>query len=183
MRRAAYHPSPRSTTPAFSPGPWIALVVVLVLLALAYWLLVERPSETQPVPAAEEPEDVETAAHAEPEQADAEIKAWDWKGPLHGIPYGVKDLFSVSGAPTTWGSDAFKDQIIDGETGILIQDPADLEAFAWALRRLVDDPDLAARMGAASHDRVAKHFLAASRVADYVALIGLVEATADANRT
>ena len=76
-----------------------------------------------------------------------------------------------------------KDQIIDGETGILIEDPADLEAFASALRRLVDDPDLAARMGAASHDRVAKHFLAASRVADYVALIGLVEATADANRT
>ena len=75
-----------------------------------------------------------------------------------------------------------KDQVIDGETGILIDDPADLEAFAVALRKLVEDPELAAKMGAASRKRVAKHFLAASRVADYVALIGLVETTADANR-
>ncbi len=75
-----------------------------------------------------------------------------------------------------------KDQVIDGETGILVKDPTDLEAFAVALRKLVDDPGLAARMGEASHQRVAKHFLAASRVADYVALIGLVETTADANR-
>jgi trehalose synthase len=75
-----------------------------------------------------------------------------------------------------------KDQIIDGETGILIEDPADLKALAEALRKLVDDPELAARMGEASRTRVAKHFLAASRVADYVALIGLVEATAHSNR-
>jgi trehalose synthase len=75
-----------------------------------------------------------------------------------------------------------KDQVIDGETGILIEDPADLEAFADALRLLVEDPAMTARMGAAAKERVAKHFLAASRVADYVSLIGLVEATADANR-
>jgi len=75
-----------------------------------------------------------------------------------------------------------KDQVIDGETGILIEDPTDLEAFAVALRKLVEDPDLANRMGAASRERVARHFLAASRVADYVALIGLVETTSDANR-
>lgn len=65
----------------FSPGPWIALFVVLVLLALAYWLLVEQPFETQPVPAAEEPEDVETAAHAEPGQPDAETSAAEAAGP------------------------------------------------------------------------------------------------------
>jgi trehalose synthase len=76
-----------------------------------------------------------------------------------------------------------KDQVIDGETGILVEDPADLEAFADALRLLVEDPEMAERMGAAAKERVAKHFLAASRVADYVSLIGLVEATADANRT
>jgi trehalose synthase len=75
-----------------------------------------------------------------------------------------------------------KDQVIDGETGILIDDPADLEAFADALRTLVEDPELAERMGAAAKERVAKHFLAASRVADYVALIGLVEVTAKATR-
>jgi trehalose synthase len=75
-----------------------------------------------------------------------------------------------------------KDQVIEGETGILIEDPSDLEAFADSLRLLVEDPAMAERMGAAAKERVAKHFLAATRVADYVSLIGLVEATADANR-
>ena len=55
----------------FSPGPWIALFVVVVLLALAYWLLVERPFEAPSVPAVTEPEEPETAAHAEPEPAEA----------------------------------------------------------------------------------------------------------------
>jgi len=76
-----------------------------------------------------------------------------------------------------------KDQVIDGETGILIEDPADLEGFADALRLLIEDPAMADRMGVAARERVAKHFLAASRVADYVSLIGLVEASADANRS
>lgn len=76
-----------------------------------------------------------------------------------------------------------KDQVIDGETGILIEDRADLEGFADALRLLIEDRAMADRMGVAARERVAKHFLAASRVADYVSLIGLVEASADANRT
>jgi trehalose synthase len=76
-----------------------------------------------------------------------------------------------------------KDQIIDGETGILVEDPADLKAFGDALRKLLDDPGLANRMGKASRARVAKHFLAAPRIAEYVSLIGLVQSTADANRS
>jgi Asp-tRNA(Asn)/Glu-tRNA(Gln) amidotransferase A subunit family amidase len=35
------------------------------------------------------------------------------KGPLQGIPYGLKDLFAVSGTKTTWGAQPYKDQIID----------------------------------------------------------------------
>lgn len=59
----------------FSPGPWIALVVVLVVLALAYWLLVERPFEAQPLPAITEPAVSEAAARGEtdpPEPGSAE---------------------------------------------------------------------------------------------------------------
>ena len=57
-------------------------------------------------------------------------------------------------------------------------DPSDLETFATALRFLVENPGIARRMGNAGRERVTEHFLAASRVADYVSLIGLVEATA-----
>jgi Asp-tRNA(Asn)/Glu-tRNA(Gln) amidotransferase A subunit family amidase len=45
--------------------------------------------------------------------ADAEIAAGNYRGPLHGIPYGLKDLFSVKGTKTTWGAAPFKDQVID----------------------------------------------------------------------
>ena len=55
----------------------------------------------------------------EAQQAEEEIRAGEWKGPLHGIPWGVKDLFTVSGAPTTWGSDAFKDQVIEEDAEVV----------------------------------------------------------------
>ena len=44
---------------------------------------------------------------------DAEAKAGKFRGPLHGIPYGVKDLFAVPKYPTTWGSPIYKDQVLD----------------------------------------------------------------------
>ncbi|WP_028665455.1 amidase [Runella zeae] len=43
-------------------------------------------------------------------QADAEIKAGKYRGPLHGIPYGAKDLLAKKGYPTTWGSNIYKNQ-------------------------------------------------------------------------
>jgi len=49
----------------------------------------------------------------EARQADQEIAAGKYRGPLHGIPYGIKDLFAVKGYPTTWGAAPFKDRIID----------------------------------------------------------------------
>ena len=45
--------------------------------------------------------------------ADAEIKAGKYRGPLHGIPWGAKDLLATKGIKTTWGATPFKDQIID----------------------------------------------------------------------
>lgn len=46
-------------------------------------------------------------------KADQEISAGNYRGLLHGIPYGIKDLFAVKGYRTTWGTKAFKDRIID----------------------------------------------------------------------
>ncbi|MEJ7674736.1 MAG: amidase [Chitinophagaceae bacterium] len=46
-------------------------------------------------------------------QADREIASGNYRGPLHGIPYGLKDLFSVKGTKTTWGAEPYKDQTID----------------------------------------------------------------------
>lgn len=45
--------------------------------------------------------------------ADQEIKAGKYRGPLHGIPYGLKDLFAVENYKTTWGSVPFKDQVLN----------------------------------------------------------------------
>ncbi len=45
--------------------------------------------------------------------ADKEIGAGKYRGPLHGIPYGLKDLFAVKGTKTTWGAAPYKDQTID----------------------------------------------------------------------
>ncbi len=53
-------------------------------------------------------------------QADDEIKKGNYRGPLHGIPYGAKDLLAVKGTQTTWGSNAYKDQTID-ETATVIE--------------------------------------------------------------
>ena len=52
-------------------------------------------------------------------KADAEIAEGNYRGPLHGIPYGIKDLFSVRGYPTTWGAKPFKDRIIDTDASVV----------------------------------------------------------------
>ena len=45
--------------------------------------------------------------------ADAEIKAGKYRGPLHGIPWGAKDLLATKGIKTTWGATPYKDQVLD----------------------------------------------------------------------
>ena len=47
------------------------------------------------------------------QQADEEIKAGKHRGPLHGVPYALKDLVAVKGYPTTWGAVPYKDQRFD----------------------------------------------------------------------
>ncbi len=56
---------------------------------------------------------------AEAARADKEIGAGRYKGPLHGIPWGVKDIITVKGFKTTWGSPAFVDQQFDYDASIV----------------------------------------------------------------
>jgi Asp-tRNA(Asn)/Glu-tRNA(Gln) amidotransferase A subunit family amidase len=46
-------------------------------------------------------------------EADAEIRAGRYRGPLHGVPYGIKDLFAVKGVLTTWGAKPYANQKFD----------------------------------------------------------------------
>jgi Asp-tRNA(Asn)/Glu-tRNA(Gln) amidotransferase A subunit family amidase len=58
-------------------------------------------------------------AIAQAKQADAEIASGKHRGPLHGIPWGAKDIIAVKGYKTTWGSGAYKDQTIDEEASLV----------------------------------------------------------------
>jgi Asp-tRNA(Asn)/Glu-tRNA(Gln) amidotransferase A subunit family amidase len=58
------------------------------------------------------------------QKADREIRAGHYRGPLHGIPWGAKDLIEVPGYPTTWGVPQFRERTIDH--------------FATVARRLTD---------------------------------------------
>jgi len=51
--------------------------------------------------------------------AEKEILAGKYRGPLHGIPYGVKDLLAAKGYPTTWGAPPFKDQMFDYDSTVV----------------------------------------------------------------
>jgi aspartyl-tRNA(Asn)/glutamyl-tRNA(Gln) amidotransferase subunit A len=57
---------------------------------------------------------LEQARHAE-----AEIAAGTWRGPLHGIPYGVKDLLATKGIPTTWGAEPYRNQVFDFDATVV----------------------------------------------------------------
>ena len=52
-------------------------------------------------------------------QADREIKAGKYRGPLHGIPWGAKDLFATKGIPTTWGAGPFQNQVFDYDATVV----------------------------------------------------------------
>ncbi|MBC6949779.1 amidase [candidate division KSB1 bacterium] len=61
----------------------------------------------------------EELALKQAQRADAEIAAGNYRGPLHGIPYGAKDLLAVKGYKTTWGSVPFKDQVLDEDATVI----------------------------------------------------------------
>ena len=57
-------------------------------------------------------------ARAQAKEADDEIAAGKYRGPLHGIPFGLKDLFAVRGTRTTWGASPWKDRVIDTDATV-----------------------------------------------------------------
>ncbi|MEM9997443.1 MAG: amidase [Bacteroidota bacterium] len=61
----------------------------------------------------------EERALAQARKADEELAAGTDRGPLHGIPYGAKDLLAVRGYPTTWGAMPYQDQIIDADAAVI----------------------------------------------------------------
>lgn len=50
--------------------------------------------------------------------ADEEIASGRYRGPLHGIPFGLKDLFAVRGTRTTWGMTPYRDRVIDKDSTV-----------------------------------------------------------------
>ncbi len=61
----------------------------------------------------------EERALSQAKQADREIAAGKYRGPLHGLPWGVKDLLAVKGYPTTWGAGGFEKQVIDEDATVV----------------------------------------------------------------
>lgn len=57
-------------------------------------------------------------ARAQAKEADDEIAGGTYRGPLHGIPFGLKDIFAVRGTRTTWGSSPWKDRVIDTDATV-----------------------------------------------------------------
>ena len=73
-------------------------------------------------------------------RADAEIASGKYRGPLHGIPYGAKDLLAVRGYRTTWGAMPYKEQVFDEnatviekleQAGAVLVAKLTLGALAW----------------------------------------------------
>jgi len=67
-----------------------------------------------------------------------------------------------------------QDQIVHGESGLLLDDPTDLAAYAAAVRSLLEDPAEAERIGRGAHERVDQMYLADRHLAQYVELFDLL---------
>ena len=61
----------------------------------------------------------EELALKQAEEAEREIRRGKYRGPLHGIPCGVKDLFATKGIKTTWGAEPYRDQMIDYDSTVV----------------------------------------------------------------
>jgi trehalose synthase len=96
----------------------------------------------------------------------------------------IAEGFGLTVAEAMWKSrpvvasriGGIQDQIVHGESGLLLDDPSDLEAFGRALGSLLEDPARAQRMGAAARERVRERFLGTRPLVEYVRLIaGLLD--------
>ena len=72
-----------------------------------------------------------------------------------------------------------QDQIVDGESGILISDPTDLREFGTAVAGLLAEPERAQRIGVAARARVSHHFLGPRHLGRYFDLIQRLVATGE----
>ena len=61
----------------------------------------------------------EDLAMKQAEGADDDLKRGKYRGPLHGIPWGAKDLFATKGIKTTWGAEPYRDQVIDYDATVV----------------------------------------------------------------
>jgi Asp-tRNA(Asn)/Glu-tRNA(Gln) amidotransferase A subunit family amidase len=61
----------------------------------------------------------EELALAQAERAEREIRAGRYRGPLHGIPWGAKDLFATKGIPTTWGAEPYRGQLFQYNAAVV----------------------------------------------------------------
>ncbi|MGA8159469.1 MAG: amidase [Acidobacteriaceae bacterium] len=61
----------------------------------------------------------EERALTQARETDAEIARGHYRGPLHGLPWGAKDLLAVKGYPTTWGAGGFEHQVIDEDATVV----------------------------------------------------------------
>jgi Asp-tRNA(Asn)/Glu-tRNA(Gln) amidotransferase A subunit family amidase len=61
----------------------------------------------------------EDRAKAQAAEADRDLAAGRYRGPLHGLPWGAKDLLAVKGYPTTWGAGGFEHQMIDQDATVV----------------------------------------------------------------
>ncbi len=82
----------------------------------------------------------EERAMAQAKARDEELARGEWRGPLHGIPWGAKDLLAVEGYPTTWGAKPYEHQELDhdaavverlDEAGAVLIAKLTLGALAW----------------------------------------------------
>ncbi len=61
----------------------------------------------------------EERARAQAKEADRDIAAGKYRGPLHGLPWGAKDLLATKGIRTTWGAGGFESQMIDEDAAVV----------------------------------------------------------------
>src|SRR5580765_6493330 len=82
-------------------------------------------------------------ALAEAAQADRDLASGHDRGPLHGIPYGAKDLLATRGIPTTWGAAPYRERIIDEDATVISR----LREAGAALAAKLSMVELAGGMG------------------------------------
>ena len=61
----------------------------------------------------------EDLAMKQAQEADNDLRRGKYRGPLHGIPWGAKDLFATKGIKTTWGAEPYRDQVIDYDATVV----------------------------------------------------------------